>query len=45
MNSGEETTAPQEATPQSHPSSDSQRMLQKLDENEPEWQESCKILG
>ncbi|KAM9381748.1 SH2 domain-containing protein 4A [Phaethornis superciliosus] len=38
----EETTAPQEATPQSHPSSESQRTLQKLDENEPEWQESLR---
>ncbi|XP_010141982.1 PREDICTED: SH2 domain-containing protein 4A [Buceros rhinoceros silvestris] len=41
-NSGEETTGPQEATLQSHPSSESQRMLQKLDENEPEWQESLQ---
>ncbi|KAK4817831.1 hypothetical protein QYF61_000666 [Mycteria americana] len=41
-NSGEETTAPQEAIPQSHPSSESQRMLQKSDENEPEWQESLR---
>ncbi|KFP62011.1 SH2 domain-containing protein 4A [Cariama cristata] len=39
---GEETTAPQEATPQSHPSSQSQTMLQKSDENEPEWQESLR---
>ncbi|KFP05287.1 SH2 domain-containing protein 4A [Calypte anna] len=41
-NSGEETTAPRGATPQSHPSSESQRTLQKLDENEPEWQESLR---
>ncbi|KAM9581065.1 SH2 domain-containing protein 4A [Guaruba guarouba] len=41
-NPGEETTAPQEATLQSHPSSESQRTLQKLDENEPEWQESLR---
>ncbi|KFV90019.1 SH2 domain-containing protein 4A [Fulmarus glacialis] len=41
-NSGEETTAPQEATPHSHPSLESQRMLQKSDENEPEWQESLQ---
>ncbi|KFW62392.1 SH2 domain-containing protein 4A [Pygoscelis adeliae] len=39
---GEETTAPQEAIPQSHPSSESQRTLQKSDENEPEWQESLR---
>ncbi|XP_030348827.1 SH2 domain-containing protein 4A isoform X1 [Strigops habroptila] len=42
INPGEETTVPQEATPQSHPSSESQRTLQKLDENEPEWQESLR---
>ncbi|KFZ62584.1 SH2 domain-containing protein 4A [Antrostomus carolinensis] len=41
-NSGEETTAPQEAIPQSYPSSESQRTLQKSDENEPEWQESLR---
>lgn len=41
-NSGEETTAPQEAIPQSHPSLESQRTLQKADENEPEWQESLR---
>ncbi|KFQ55412.1 SH2 domain-containing protein 4A [Nestor notabilis] len=41
-NPGEETTATQEATPQSRPSSESQRTLQKLDENEPEWQESLR---
>ncbi|KAM4674929.1 SH2 domain-containing protein 4A isoform 2-T2 [Amazona ochrocephala] len=41
-NPGEETTAPQEAMLQSHPSSESQRTLQKLDENEPEWQESLR---
>ncbi|XP_009489560.1 SH2 domain-containing protein 4A [Pelecanus crispus] len=41
-NSGEETTAPQEAIPQSRPSSESQRTLQKSDENEPEWQESLQ---
>ncbi|KFR08538.1 SH2 domain-containing protein 4A [Nipponia nippon] len=41
-NSREETTAPQEAIPQSHPSSESQRTLQKSDENEPEWQESLR---
>ncbi|KFO13753.1 SH2 domain-containing protein 4A [Balearica regulorum gibbericeps] len=41
-NSGEETTAPQKAVPQSHPSSESQRTLQKSDENEPEWQESLR---
>ncbi|XP_076193045.1 SH2 domain-containing protein 4A [Aptenodytes patagonicus] len=40
--SEEETTAPQEAIPQSHPSSESQRTLQKSDENEPEWQESLR---
>ncbi|KFQ66419.1 SH2 domain-containing protein 4A [Pelecanus crispus] len=39
---GEETTAPQEAIPQSRPSSESQRTLQKSDENEPEWQESLQ---
>ncbi|XP_050752089.1 SH2 domain-containing protein 4A [Gymnogyps californianus] len=38
----EETTAPQEAILQSHPSSESQRTLQKSDENEPEWQESLR---
>ncbi|KFV01273.1 SH2 domain-containing protein 4A, partial [Tauraco erythrolophus] len=38
----EETTAPQEAIPQSHPSLESQRTLQKSDENEPEWQESLR---
>ncbi|KAM6346737.1 SH2 domain-containing protein 4A [Podargus strigoides] len=38
----EETTAPCEAIPQSHPSSESQRTLQKSDENEPEWQESLR---
>ncbi|KFQ07749.1 SH2 domain-containing protein 4A [Leptosomus discolor] len=41
-NSGEETAAPQETIPQSHPSSESQRRLQKSDENEPEWQESLR---
>ncbi|XP_074004101.1 SH2 domain-containing protein 4A [Numenius arquata] len=41
-NSGEETTAPQQAVPQSHPSLESQRTLQKSDENEPEWQESLR---
>ncbi|KFQ71237.1 SH2 domain-containing protein 4A [Phaethon lepturus] len=41
-NSGEETTAAQKVIPQSHPSSESQRMLQKSDENEPEWQESLR---
>ncbi|KAM6073492.1 SH2 domain-containing protein 4A [Theristicus caerulescens] len=41
-NSREETTAPQEAIPQSHPSSESQRTLQRSDENEPEWQESLR---
>ncbi|XP_065546137.1 SH2 domain-containing protein 4A isoform X2 [Lathamus discolor] len=41
-NPGEETTALQEAISQTHPSSDSQRTLQKLDENEPEWQESLQ---
>ncbi|XP_009981931.1 PREDICTED: SH2 domain-containing protein 4A-like, partial [Tauraco erythrolophus] len=41
-NSEEETTAPQEAIPQSHPSLESQRTLQKSDENEPEWQESLR---
>ncbi|XP_071412124.1 SH2 domain-containing protein 4A [Pithys albifrons albifrons] len=35
----EETTDTREATPQSHPSTERQRTLQKLDENEPEWQE------
>ncbi|KFP11441.1 SH2 domain-containing protein 4A [Egretta garzetta] len=40
--SGEDTTAPQEAIPQSHPSLETQRTLQKLDENEPEWQESLR---
>ncbi|NXJ19295.1 SH24A protein, partial [Dicrurus megarhynchus] len=35
----EEITAPQEPIPQSHSSTESQRMLQKSDENEPEWQE------
>ncbi|KFW75689.1 SH2 domain-containing protein 4A [Manacus vitellinus] len=35
----EETTDSQEAIPQSHPSTESQRTLQKSDENEPEWQE------
>ncbi|KFP42900.1 SH2 domain-containing protein 4A [Chlamydotis macqueenii] len=42
INSGEETRASQEAIPQSHHSSESQRTLQKLDENEPEWQESLR---
>ncbi|XP_010182812.1 PREDICTED: SH2 domain-containing protein 4A [Mesitornis unicolor] len=41
-NSGEETTAPQEAVPQSQPSSESRRTPQKSDENEPEWQESLR---
>ncbi|KFQ81232.1 SH2 domain-containing protein 4A [Phoenicopterus ruber ruber] len=41
-NSGEETAAPQEAIPQSHPSSESRRTPQKADENEPEWQESLR---
>ncbi|XP_074721214.1 SH2 domain-containing protein 4A isoform X1 [Strix uralensis] len=41
-NSGEETTVHQEAIPQSHPSLESQRTLQKSDENEPEWQESLR---
>lgn len=40
----EEITAPQEPIPQSHSSTESQRTLQKSDENEPEWQEFCKIL-
>jgi len=44
-NSGEETTVPLKAIPQSHTFSESEKMLQKSDENEPEWQESCKILG
>uniref|UniRef100_A0A8C3XXP8 SH2 domain containing 4A n=1 Tax=Catharus ustulatus TaxID=91951 RepID=A0A8C3XXP8_CATUS len=35
----EEITAPQDPIPQSHTSTGSQRMLQKSDENEPEWQE------
>ncbi|XP_014747558.1 PREDICTED: SH2 domain-containing protein 4A [Sturnus vulgaris] len=35
----EEITAPQDPIPQSHASTESQRMVQKLDENEPEWQE------
>ncbi|XP_068869480.1 SH2 domain-containing protein 4A [Aphelocoma coerulescens] len=35
----EEITAPQEPIPQSHCSTESQRTLQKSDENEPEWQE------
>ncbi|KFO80717.1 SH2 domain-containing protein 4A [Cuculus canorus] len=39
---GEETTTPQEAIPQSYPSSESQKTLQKSDENEPEWQESLR---
>ncbi|XP_009500055.1 SH2 domain-containing protein 4A [Phalacrocorax carbo] len=38
----EETTAPQEAIPQSYSSVESQRTLQKADENEPEWQESLR---
>ncbi|KAM6269751.1 SH2 domain-containing protein 4A [Porphyrio hochstetteri] len=38
----EDTTAPQEAIPQSHPSLESKRTLQKPDENEPEWQESLR---
>uniref|UniRef100_A0A8C3JC02 SH2 domain containing 4A n=1 Tax=Calidris pygmaea TaxID=425635 RepID=A0A8C3JC02_9CHAR len=41
-NSGEETAAPQQAVSQSHPSLESQRTLQKSDENEPEWQESLR---
>ncbi|XP_061211241.1 SH2 domain-containing protein 4A isoform X1 [Neopsephotus bourkii] len=41
-NPGEETTVPQEAILQSHPSSESLRTLQKLDENEPEWHESLQ---
>ncbi|KAM6301523.1 SH2 domain-containing protein 4A [Aegotheles albertisi] len=43
-NSAEETTVPQKApqSPQSHPSSESARTLQKSDENEPEWQESLR---
>uniref|UniRef100_A0A8C0F3M5 SH2 domain containing 4A n=1 Tax=Bubo bubo TaxID=30461 RepID=A0A8C0F3M5_BUBBB len=41
-NSGEETTVPQGSMPQSHPSLESQRTLQKSDENEPEWQESLR---
>ncbi|KFV98590.1 SH2 domain-containing protein 4A [Eurypyga helias] len=36
------TTAPQEVTSRSHPSSESQRTLQKSDEHEPEWQESLR---
>ncbi|XP_061848190.1 SH2 domain-containing protein 4A isoform X2 [Colius striatus] len=38
----EETIAPQETVPENHPSSESQKTLQKLDENEPEWQESLR---
>ncbi|XP_009896363.1 SH2 domain-containing protein 4A [Dryobates pubescens] len=38
----EETTATQEAIPQSHPSLERQSTLQKSDENEPEWQESLQ---
>ncbi|XP_009865437.1 PREDICTED: SH2 domain-containing protein 4A [Apaloderma vittatum] len=38
----EETTGPQEAIPQSDPSLESQRTMQKSDENEPEWQESLR---
>ncbi|XP_014814818.1 PREDICTED: SH2 domain-containing protein 4A [Calidris pugnax] len=38
----EETTAPHQVVSQSHPSLESQRTLQKLDENEPEWQESLR---
>ncbi|XP_051476043.1 SH2 domain-containing protein 4A [Apus apus] len=38
----EETTATQDAIPQNHPSLESQRTLQKSDENEPEWQESLR---
>ncbi|OXB59162.1 hypothetical protein ASZ78_010761 [Callipepla squamata] len=38
----EETTALPKTIPQSHTSSESQRMLQKSDENEPEWQESLR---
>ncbi|XP_010007264.1 PREDICTED: SH2 domain-containing protein 4A [Chaetura pelagica] len=38
----EEATATQDAIPQSHPSLESQRTLQKTDENEPEWQESLR---
>ncbi|XP_420452.1 SH2 domain-containing protein 4A [Gallus gallus] len=41
-NSGEETTVPLKAIPQSHTCSESQKMLQKSDENEPEWQESLR---
>ncbi|KAM6401447.1 SH2 domain-containing protein 4A [Pluvialis apricaria] len=41
-NSGEETTVPQQAIPQIHPSLESQRTPQKSDENEPEWQESLR---
>ncbi|KGL90125.1 SH2 domain-containing protein 4A, partial [Charadrius vociferus] len=41
-NSGEETTVPQQAIPQTHPSLESQRTPQKSDENEPEWQESLR---
>ncbi|KFP31586.1 SH2 domain-containing protein 4A [Colius striatus] len=40
--STEETIAPQETVPENHPSSESQKTLQKLDENEPEWQESLR---
>ncbi|XP_064004648.1 SH2 domain-containing protein 4A [Pogoniulus pusillus] len=38
----EETTATQEAIPESHPSLESQSTWQKSDENEPEWQESLQ---
>uniref|UniRef100_A0A8C9EXU1 SH2 domain containing 4A n=1 Tax=Pavo cristatus TaxID=9049 RepID=A0A8C9EXU1_PAVCR len=38
----EETTVPLKAIPQSHTCSESQKMLQKSDENEPEWQESLR---
>ncbi|XP_005238092.1 SH2 domain-containing protein 4A [Falco biarmicus] len=41
-NSREETTASQEAILQSHPSLESQKMLQRSDENEPEWQETLR---
>uniref|UniRef100_A0A8C4V667 SH2 domain containing 4A n=1 Tax=Falco tinnunculus TaxID=100819 RepID=A0A8C4V667_FALTI len=41
-NSREETTASQEAILQSHPSLESRKMLQRSDENEPEWQETLR---
>uniref|UniRef100_A0A669QE21 SH2 domain containing 4A n=1 Tax=Phasianus colchicus TaxID=9054 RepID=A0A669QE21_PHACC len=38
----EETTVPLKAIPQSHKCSENQKVLQKSDENEPEWQESLR---